>query len=159
MDVNLFRICLTIVNFIILYLGLRHFLFKPVNATIDARAKDVKDDIDKAAADRIEAEKLKKENHEKLQNAKEEGKSIVEDYKVKAEKISDEITDNAKNEAQTIVDRAKKETQREKEKAEDEIKSQVVNLAVLLSSKALEKSINEEEHRRLIEDFVSKVGI
>lgn len=159
MDINLVRVCITIVNFIILYFALRHFLFNPVNNKIDSRVNAIKSDIDKAEADRIEAEKLKNENVEKLSKAKEEGKAIVENYKVKAEKVSEEIKTGASNEAQVILERAKKEAEREKEKAEDEIKSQVVELAMLVSSKALNKSLDETEHRRLIEDFVAKVGI
>lgn len=57
------------------------------------------------------------------------------------------------------MDRARKEAEREKEKAAEEIKSQAVELAILLSQKALEKTIDENEHRRLINDFISKVGI
>lgn len=159
MELDVVRIGWTIVNFILLYFILRHFLFKPVNGTIESRQQDIKNDIDTAQADRIEAEKLKKENVEKLAHAREEGKAIVEDYKVKAEKVSEEITTGASNEAQLILERAKKEAEREKEKAEDEIKSQVVELAMLISSKALNKSLDETEHRRLIEDFVAKVGI
>lgn len=159
MDIDVIRILITIANFIVLYFILRHFLFNPVNNKIDSRVNAIKSDIDKAEADRIEAERLKNENAEKLSKAKEEGKAIVEDYKVKAEKVSEEITSGASNEAQVILERAKKEAEREKEKAEDEIKSQVVELAMLVSSKALNKALDETEHRRLIEDFVAKVGI
>ena len=85
--------------------------------------------------------------------------NIVEDYKVKAGKVSSDILKEAHEEAQTIVNRAKVEAEREKEKAADEIKGQVVDLAVLVSSRALEGSIDEEQHRRLIKDFIAKVGI
>lgn len=57
------------------------------------------------------------------------------------------------------MERAKKETEREKQKAEEEIKSQAIELAIMLSSKALETTIDEAQHRRLIEDFIAKVGI
>ena len=156
---NLFTIFATIVNFIILYFFLRHFLFDKVNGTIEERTNGVKETIDKANADRAEAKVLKLENEEKLKMAKEEGKSIVSNYKVKAEKVSDDIVKEANKEAQLIMERARKEAEREKEKAQSEIKSQVVDLAVIMSSKALEKAIDENEHRRLIKDFIAKVGI
>ncbi len=60
---------------------------------------------------------------------------------------------------QLILNRAKTEAEREKQKAEDDIKNQVVDLAVLVSSKALESSIDEAQHRKLIKDFIAKVGI
>lgn len=156
---NLFTIFATIVNLIILYLFLRHFLFDKVNGAIESRANSVKETIDKANADKAEAEALRLENVKNLEESKIQGKNIVENYKEKAEKVSEEIKKQASTEAELIAERAKKEIQREKEKAEDEIKNKVVDLAVILSSKALEKSINEEEHRRLIEEFIAKVGM
>lgn len=159
MDIHISRIIATIINFGILYFILRRFLFKPVNNAIDTRQNEIIDKINKTEEDRKKAEALRIENQNRLSEAKQEGKNIVEDYKVKAEKVSSDILTEARTEAETIINRAKVEAEREKEKAADEIKNQVVDLAVLLSSKALEESVREEQHRRLIKDFIAKVGI
>lgn len=159
MEIHLSKILATIINFGILYLILKHYLFKPVNNAIDSRQNEIISNINKAEEDRIKAEELRKENEDKLRQAKQEGKTIVEDYKVKADKVSSDILQEARQEAEAIIERAKVEAEREKEKAADEVKTQVVDLAVLLSSKALEKSVDEEQHRRLIKDFIAKVGI
>ncbi|KZL90088.1 F0F1 ATP synthase subunit B [Clostridium magnum] len=159
MEIHLSKILATIINFGILYLILKHYLFKPVNNAIDSRQNEIITNINKAEEDRIKAEELRKENEDKLRQAKQEGKTIVEDYKVKADKVSSDILQEARQEAEAIIERAKVEAEREKEKAADEVKTQVVDLAVLLSSKALEESVNEQQHRRLIKDFIAKVGI
>lgn len=150
---------MTIINFFILYFVLRHFLFKPVNNTISSRENDIASRIKKSQEDMEKAEALKIENEKALKAARDEGKSMIENFKSKAEKLSSEIMQDARNEAQTLMERARTEVEREKEKAMDEIKTQVVDLAVLLSSRALEESINEDQHRRLIQDFITKVGI
>ncbi|MCT8975807.1 F0F1 ATP synthase subunit B [Clostridium sp. CX1] len=159
MEINVPQLIATIINFAILYFILRHFLFKPVNQTISNRQNEIINNINKAEDDRKKAEELRIENQNILSGAKGQGKSIVEEYKVKAEKVSTDIITEARTEAETILNRAKVEAEREKEKAADEIKNQVVDLAVLLSSKALEESVSEEQHRRLIKDFIAKVGI
>jgi len=159
MEIHLSKILATIINFGILYLILKHYFFKPVNNAIDSRQNEIIDKINKTEEDRIKAEELRKENEDKLRQAKQEGKTIVEDYKVKADKVSSDILQEARQEAEAIIERAKVEAEREKEKTADEMKTQVVDLAVLLSSKALEESVNEEQHRRLIKDFIAKVGI
>lgn len=159
MEIHWSQIIATIINFAILYFVLRHFLFKPVNDTINNRQNQIVDNINKAEEDRKKAEELRIENQSQLSQAKQEGKNIVEEYKVKADKVSTDILQEARKEAETILERAKVEAAREKEKAADEIKNQVVDLAVVLSSKALEESVNEEQHRRLIKDFIAKVGI
>lgn len=159
MEINVSQIIATIINFLILYLILRHFLFKPVNDNIDKRQNEIITKINETEEDRRKAKELRIENENKLNSARQEGKNIVEDYKNKAEKVEADVLKEAHEEAETIIKRAKVEAEREKEKAADEIKNQVVDLAVLLSSKALEESIDEDQHRRLIKDFIAKVGI
>ena len=45
------------------------------------------------------------------------------------------------------------------DKLKKQIKKQAVDLAVELSVKALEDSIDENVHRKLISDFIAKVGM
>lgn len=156
--INISEVLAAIINFIILYLILKHFLFVPVMSTMENRENSIKQNISKAEADREEAEALKLKNEDILKIAKEEGKKIAEEHKKRAETMFKEIVSDANKEAQVIMERSKVEIEREKEKAENEIKSKVIDLAVMLSAKALEKSIDEAEHRRLIEDFLAKVG-
>ena len=52
----------------------------------------------------------------------------------------------------------KVEINREKEKAEYELKRQVVDLAIDISTKALEEKVEEKTQRDLITDFITKVG-
>lgn len=152
------RVVITIINFCILYFILRHYLFKPVNDILAARKNEVESSIKDASEDKKKAEINKIQSEDILKDSKQKGKSLVEDYRVKAEKLSDEIIKEAKVEAEKIMERATIEIKREKEKAEYEIKKEAVDLAVLLSSKALEESIDEEQHRRLIKEFIAKVG-
>lgn len=159
MDFKVFTMIATIVNFLILLVFLKHFLFDKVTNAIETRNNDIKQTMDKTNKDREESKSMKAEIEKNLLDSKAQGKSIVEDYKEKAEKLSQDMKKEASNEAELIMQRAKKEVEREKEKAEEELKKKVVDLAVILSSKALEKDINEKEHRRLIEDFITKVGM
>ena len=159
MEINTFQLIATIINFVILYFILRHFLFQRVNDTISSRQNEIIDKINKTDDDMKKAEALRIENENNLKQAREQGKTIVEEYKIKAEKVSSDVLKEAHEEAETILVRARTEAEREKEKAADEVKNQVVDLAVLISSKALEQSIDEEQHRRLIKDFIAKVGI
>lgn len=159
MEINITTVIITIINFGILYFVLRHYFFKPVNDTITTRQNEIATKIQNANENEEKAKKLFIQREELLKGSKGEGKKIVEDYKNKAEKVSAEVIKEAHDEAQTIISRAKVEAEREKSKAADEIKNQVIDLAILISSKALEQSIDEEQHKKLIEDFIVKVGI
>ncbi len=159
MSVDGLRIFETIINLFILYFILKKFLFKPVNKVLTDRENEVSDTITRTKKNEEKSKSLLLENEEMIGKSKENGKAIIEDYKVKAENISSNIVSEAHSEANLIMERAKKEAEREKNKAKDEIKTQIVDLAVLMSSKALEESIDEEKQRKLIDDFISKVGI
>ncbi|MCB2359623.1 F0F1 ATP synthase subunit B [Clostridium estertheticum] len=158
LTINWNTIIWTIINFIVLGLILKYLFSKPVNKIMDDRKnginasiKNAKDNEQKAEISRIEKDKL-------LHDSKTKGREIVEEYKVKAQNISQEIIDDAKKESVTLMDRSRVEIEREKEKAASEIQKQVIDLSLILSERALEKHIDEKEHRKLIEDFIVKVG-
>jgi len=159
MSIKISDVLGTMANFLILFLILRHFLFNKVNNMLTARSEDISNDINSAKANNEKAELLRLENEQKLKDASKEGKNIVESFKAKAEKVSRQIVEEANSEAQDALEKGKKELQREVEKASLDIRSQVVDLAVMLSSKALGETIDEAQHRKLIAEFISKVGI
>jgi F-type H+-transporting ATPase subunit b len=159
MKINGLDILGTIINFFILLAVLKHFFFDKVNNMLTLRNEEIKNNINSAEDNKKKAELLRLENEEKLKDAKLEGKKIVENFKVKADKVSDDIVKVANQEAGLIMERARVEAERERERLKDEVKTQAVDLAILLSSKALEEAIDEKQHRRLIEDFIAKVGI
>ena len=146
----------TIINFAILLLILKHFFWDKLKGIIESRQSEVEDMLAKADEKSI---MYLVQNERILKDAKKEGKKITEAQKKKAEKIYDEILDDAKKEADSLVERAKVEIGREKEKAEYEVKKQAVDLAVELSIKALDTQIDEDLHRKLISDFIAKVGM
>ncbi|WMJ79673.1 F0F1 ATP synthase subunit B [Clostridium sp. MB40-C1] len=158
MKINIRIIIYTLINFGLLYLILKHFLFKPVNDTIDSRKNEIESNIKKAEEDKKQAEIFKVESEKEIREAKVQGKEIVQQYKLKAEKVSEEIISEAHIEAEKIMERSNKEIERQKEKAEDDIKQNAISLAIQLSSKVLEETIDEEKHRQLIQDFIAKVG-
>lgn len=158
MGIKLSTVIAAMVNFLLLLFIAKRFLFIPVGKILQTRKQELDSSFEKASSDKEEANRFKIENEEILKLAKQEGKGIVEKYKQKAEKISGELIQNAKQEATLIIERARVEVEREQEKAKSEIKTQVIDLSLVLSEKALGKYIDESEHRKLIEDFIFKVG-
>ena len=159
MEINFSTIIMTWINFGIIILILKHFFWDKLKEVIEERQNYVDEQLSKADEDAEKARMYLVKNEQILKQAKEEGKKITERQKQKGDKIYQEIIDNAKVEASTLIERANLEIAREKEKAEYEIRKQAVDLAVELSIKALEQKIDEDTHRRLIGDFITKVGI
>ena len=148
MEFNLGIILATIVNFLILFFGLKYFFFEKVKLIVEARENEISHKLDSADEELEKARTLAINNERELQRAREEGKAITERHKKKAEKIYDEIVEEAKSEANLIIERAKVEIEREK----------AIDLALELSRKVIEKNIDEEKNRQLIDEFISEVG-
>lgn len=158
-EINISTLIFTLINFAILVLILKHFFWDKIRTVIEERQEDIDEKLLKADEDSEKARMYLLKNEEILNQAREEGKKITERQKQKGDKIYDEIVQNAKNESASLIERANLEIEREKEKAEYEIKKQAVELAVELSVKALDEQIDEETHRKLISDFIAKVGM
>ena len=159
MGINWSEFTGSLVNFLIIYIILKKVLFDKVNKILDERQKKTEESIEKTKDRLKEAEEIKLKNQEELKNIKSEGKKIVEANKKKANDLYDEIINEAHKEASLIIERANTEIARDKKKAEDEVKTKAIDIAVMLSEKAMQETIDEKKHREIIDDFISKVGI
>jgi len=146
------------INTIALFLLLRHFLFKPVKEMIDKRQNMIADQLDDAQAKNVNAEKLIAQYDESIQNIEEKGRQMIRDAALKAESRASEIIKDAEKDAELIKKRAEKEIGREKLKAVNELKEDIVSLSLLAASKVLEKDIDQNQHKALINQFLDEVG-
>ncbi|KNF09718.1 ATP synthase subunit b, sodium ion specific [Gottschalkia purinilytica] len=143
---------------LVLFLVLRHFLFDPVKKHLEARGENIQKDLDEAKAEREQAISLKKEYELNIENAKSEGRDIVEAAKKRGDQLRDEIILEARKEAENMAAKAKNDIQREKEKALDDLKSEVATIAMLAASKVVEKNLDNNAHKDMINKFIDEVG-
>ena len=158
MDIDPSVLLMTLINFFILVLILKHFFWEKIRIAIQDREDFIQEQLSNAEDESQKARLYLIENERILKSSKEEGKKIIAKKKKQDNKVYSEIVDDDNKEAKAIVDRARLEIEREKEKAQYEIKKQVVNLAIELSTKALEEKLEDSTQRELIGDFITKVG-
>lgn len=147
-----------IVNTLVLFLLLRHFLFVPVKGMIDKRQNMITDQLADAEAKNVNADNLITEYDEKIHTIEEKGRQMIRDAALKAEGRASEIIKDAEKEAELIKKRTEKEIEREKLKAVNELKEDIVSLSLLAASKVLEKDIDPNQHKKLINQFLDEVG-
>ena len=148
----------TLLNTLILFLVLKHFLFKPVNKILDERKEKVEKTY-KVADDKLtEASRLETEYTEKLANAKAESAEIVKNATKRAQLRSDEIIAEAKTEASGLIVKANADIEKEKKRAVNQIKDEISDIALMVAEKVVEKEISPKDHERLIENFISEFG-
>lgn len=149
---------LQLVNTLVLYFLLRHFLFKPVSEHLANRQNKIGNDLNDARDTKEEMEKLKREYHRKLDEIDERAKGIINEAVGKGEARHREIIEKAKAEAKDIVDRARREIQLERQKAMSEVMDDMVEVSIQAAEKVLERSVDSETNRRLVRDFVDRMG-
>lgn len=157
-SIDLTTIIGTIINTLILFLVLRHFLFDKVNAVLDSRKNEVANTYKEADAALTNAKQLESEYTEKLSAAKEESAEIVKNATKKAQSRSDEIIADAKNEARGIVDKANADIEKEKKRAVNQIKDEISDMALSIASRVVSKEIDGKTHEKLIESFIDEIG-
>ena len=158
LSINLTTIIATLLNSLILFLVLKHFLFDKVNAVIEERKNDVSKTYEEADAAKANALELERQYDEKLGQAKEESAAIIQAATRKAQLRSDEIIDDAKQEAKGIVDNAQREIERDKKIAVNQIKDEITDIAFSAARAVVEKDMTSEDNERLIEKFIDNVG-
>ena len=158
LSIDLATLIPTWLNLLILFLVLKHFLFKPVNKILDDRKAEVENTYKEADEAKENAKALETEYSQKLEGAKEESAEIVREATKKAQSRSDEIIADAKTEAKAIVDNAHDQIEREKKIAVNQIKDEITGLALGAAAKVVEKEVNTSDNERLIESFIDSVG-
>ena len=58
----------------------------------------------------------------------------------------------------TFVFNSDDDIEQERKKAMNELKGEIADLSVRIASKVVEREVKEDDHKRMIEDFISKVG-
>jgi len=157
-DLNVWQIIFNITNTVILFLVLRHFFFKPVKEFMDNRTNSIQESIDAAEEKNKEAEMLNAQYQEKLAKAHEEAREIVKISTKHAEKKAEEIIIAAKDDVQRLKAKAHKDVEQEKANAAKSIKGEVASIAIIAAGKIINKTIDEETNKDLIDEVINEIG-
>lgn len=152
------QILLTMLNTLVLYLGLKRFLFEPVKNFMDERTKSIEDQISQAQEKEDLADKKLSDYEERIKNAKEEGREIVRLARQNAEKQHDEIVEHAKAEAEQIFKKKQEQLKREKQQAVHSIKNEIGDIALMVAEKVIQKNLTTQDQSQLIDEFINSVG-
>lgn len=158
MEFNVSTFIWSILNFLALFLVLRRFVWKPLLGMMEARQREVSDNLAHAENTREEAIRMKAEYEQRLAEAQRRAEEIVVRASKKAEELQNELTEKAQVEAGKILERAQEVIQRQKEEALAELRGQVAEMAVDVAGKVLGRSLDDQDHERLAREFVARVG-
>lgn len=147
-----------ICNLMIQLLIFKKFLLKPVKQVIADRKAKADSEIADAQKLRTEAEAMKAEYEQNLQNARTEANQIVAAAQKTATARSEEIVGEARAQAAALKQKAEADIAQERKKAVNEVKDEIGDIAMEIASKVVEREISEKDHKDLIDEFIKNVG-
>ncbi|RKP47311.1 ATP synthase F0 subunit B [Cohnella endophytica] len=147
-----------LVAFAILFWLLSRYAFKPLFGVMEKRRQLVQEQMDSAQNNRNDAERLIEEQKQALQQARKEAHDIIEQAKTTGSRQADDIVQAARNESNRIKEDAVRDIEAEKNKAVASLKAQVSGLSVLIASKIIEKQVDEQSQKQLVDQYLQDVG-
>lgn len=147
-----------ICNLMIQLVIFKKFLLKPIKQVIADRKAKADSEIADAQKLRTEAEAMKVEYEQNLQNARTEANQIVATAQKTATARSEEIVGEARAQAAALKQKAEADIAQERKKAVNEVKDEIGGIAMEIASKVVEREISEKDHKDLIDEFIKNVG-
>ena len=147
-----------ICNLMIQLVIFKKLLLNPVKKVIAERKAKADSQIADAQKLRTEAEAMKAEYEQNLQNARTEANQIVAAAQKTAAARSEELLGEARAQAAALKQKAEADIAQERKKAVNEVKDEIGGMAMEIASKVVEREIKEEDHAKLIDEFISNVG-
>lgn len=144
----------TAVVFVCLAAVLYKFAWGPLAAALDKREKTIADQIADAEVANQKAKDLLAGYEQKLIDAKNEVRGIIDQGRRDAEKIGREMLDKAKEEAAAEHARALQQIESAADAAVKSLADQSAAMAVDLAGKIVGATLNPKDHARLIETAV-----
>ena len=144
----------TVVSFLLFVLLLRRFAWKPILNALERREKRIGKAIESAEAAKEDAEKALAEQREELKKARDEARGLIAKATADAERRGDEVVLRARQEAESLLERARAEIKNEEKEAVKRVRQEAVDIALEAASKLLERTLGDEDHRRLVREFI-----
>ncbi|MBI4981815.1 MAG: F0F1 ATP synthase subunit B [Candidatus Omnitrophica bacterium] len=147
-----------IISFLILFFILRKFFWSKALSFLDARRKNISQQIQDADKVRDEALQLASDYQAKLNKIEDEAHKRIQEAVAEGRKITDEIRKKAHEEAQDIINNAKASVRHELSLAKEQLKEEIIDLTIEATSMIFREKLTEETDKKLINDFLERIN-
>lgn len=146
------------INFLLLLLVLNYLLYKPLVGKMQERTSAIQKSLEEAQAARADAARQQDENAARLRTAYQEANAIREQALKEAADEQRKLVEGAQAEARRLVESARAQTEADIRRAREELRREVATLAVAVAEKLVRKSLRDEDHRRIVDEAIAKIG-
>ena len=151
LNINFWNIAFTVINLLVLYLFLKHFLMKPLMEIMEKRQAQVEADLNDAASEKQEAIRPKEQYEDQAGR-------ILEDAKKMGRTEFEKILRQADDDAAKKLEQADRMIGLEREKTLRELQGLTKELAATAAEKLLKENSGREADRKRFAAFLADTG-
>ncbi|HEY2666838.1 MAG TPA: F0F1 ATP synthase subunit B [Actinomycetota bacterium] len=161
-DLNPFKpqfglyVWVTLAFLIVLYV-LASKVFPRLEETLAERERRIKGNLEAAEATKAEAERLLAEYRAQVSSIREEAARITEEARAAGEALRKELMTKAEAEAREVVTKAQEQLNSERDRVIGELQRQLAAWSAEIAGKIVQREINPETHRDLVEAFIRDI--
>ncbi|MCP3699373.1 MULTISPECIES: F0F1 ATP synthase subunit B [Aliivibrio] len=133
------------------------YVWPPIMEAIEARQKLIADGLSAAERAAKDLDLAQANASDQLKEAKRAATEIIEQANKRKGQILDEAREEALTERQKILTQGEAELESERKRAHDELRKQVATLAVIGAEKILERSIDVEAQKDILDNITAKL--
>jgi F-type H+-transporting ATPase subunit b len=148
----------TLVIFLILMVVLSKFAFRPITAAVEARERSLEQEIEQAKRDRAEAANLLAQQRQLLEHASGDAQRLIGEARTAGDRVRQQLIEQTQAQQQEMLERARKEIDDERQRAIADLRREAVDLAILGAGKVIEKNLDDQSNRRLVEQFLTTLN-
>ena len=147
----------TIVCFLITLFVLKRYAFGPIQKAIDERRERIRASLDEADRAREEARRLLEEHRALIGRAQTDAEEILSEARHVADANERRMREELEEDRQRRLEDTRKQIEAETRRALEQIRLEVVDLSMLAATKVTRKSLDDADHKRLIEEAVGEL--
>ena len=139
---------------IVMILVIFFVAYKPVRKMLKKRSDYIEDNIRQAEVAKAEALKNASQSEETIIASKKEAANIIAQAKETAESNKQTMIEETQIEINKMKSLAEEDIARSKEEAKEEIRQEMVSVALTASEEVLKREVNEKDNARIVENFI-----
>ncbi len=147
----------TLLIFGVTMLVLKKYAFPPIQEALDKRAKAISENIEASERQRKEADELLDEYRARLKEAREQADDIVARARKAGDSAKADATEEGREKREELLAAAKRDIETETRRSLEQIRKEVANLTVLATEKVTRKSLDDDDHKKLVEEALAEV--
>ena len=145
------------ISFTLFVLFCMKYVWPPIMEAIEERQKKIADGLSAAERAAKDLDLAQANASDQLKEAKRAATEIIEQANKRKGQILEEAREEALTERQKILTQGEAELESERKRTRDELRKQVATLAVIGAEKILERSIDVEAQKDILDTITAKL--